>query len=98
MNNWNIPQLLEEKIRNRDKKCVYCGKEFDDITYPTWEHIINDENIVTEENIALCCNACNSSKSNKKLSDWLQSKYCKNNHISADTVAAVIKNALTNGQ
>mgnify|MGYP001151424370 CR=1 FL=1 len=27
-NNWNIPDWLETEIRERDKKCVYCGVEF----------------------------------------------------------------------
>ena len=30
MNSWNIPIELERQIRNRDKKCVYCGKDFKD--------------------------------------------------------------------
>lgn len=36
-------------------------------TVATWEHIINDASIVTRENIALCCVACNSSKGTKRL-------------------------------
>ena len=60
----------------------------------TWEHIINDESIVTWENIARCCAACNSSKGTKKLSDWIQSPYCKKRGINKDTVAEVVKEAL----
>ena len=60
----------------------------------TWEHIINDESIVTRENIARCCAACNSSKGTKKLSDWIQSTYCKKRGINKDTVAEVVKEAL----
>jgi hypothetical protein len=60
----------------------------------TWEHIINDAGIVTRENIARCCAACNSSKGTKKLADWLESSYCSKRGISEDTVAKVLKEAL----
>ena len=60
----------------------------------TWEHIINDATIVSRENIARCCAACNSSKGTKKLSDWIQSTYCKKRGINKDTVAEVVKEAL----
>jgi hypothetical protein len=65
-------------------------------TVATWEHIINDASIVTRENIARCCFACNSSKGTKKLSDWLNSSYCKKHGISKDTVAKIVKQALRN--
>ncbi len=60
----------------------------------TWEHIINDASIVSRENIARCCAACNSSKGSKKLSDWIQSGYCKKRGINKDTVEEVVKEAL----
>jgi len=60
----------------------------------TWEHIINDARIVTRENIARCCVACNSSKGTKKLSDWIESSYYKERGINRDTVADVVKAAL----
>jgi hypothetical protein len=60
----------------------------------TWEHIINDASIVTPENIARCCAACNSSKGTKHLVDWLQSDYCKVKGITEDTVAEVVKETL----
>jgi hypothetical protein len=63
-------------------------------TAATWEHIINDASIVTRENIARCCVACNSSKGTKKLSEWIQSSYCKKRGISKDAVAEVVKEAL----
>jgi len=65
MNNWNIPDWLEQEVRDRDKKCVYCNTEFstsEKKRTPTWEHIINDEKIITRENIAICCCSCNASK------------------------------------
>ncbi|MBU1045108.1 MAG: HNH endonuclease [Candidatus Omnitrophica bacterium] len=99
MNNWNIPDKLEQEIRERDKVCVYCGVKFGSLknsrkTQASWEHIINDASIITYENIALCCVGCNASKGQKKLSDWINSKYCQNKGITYDTVAGIIKKAL----
>ena len=75
-----------------DGAVMYCP-------YPTsWEHIINDEKIITRENIALCCRGCNSSKGQKQLSIWLQSKYCKEHGITVESVAPIIKRAIANGQ
>ena len=60
----------------------------------TWEHIINDARIVSRENIARCCVACNSSKGARSLSDWIQSSYCEKRGINKDTVSEVVKAAL----
>lgn len=101
-NNWDIPAWLEKEVRERDRKCVYCGVEFtltkiSKKTAASWEHIINDAKIITRENIALCCCGCNASKGQKRLSDWLQSKYCQERNINQATVAPIIKKALENG-
>ena len=102
MNRWNIPDWLEKEVKERDKACVYCGIQMIEQMPPdgsrksveTWEHIINDASIITRENIARCCVSCNSSKGTKKLTDWLNSTYCKKRGINKDTVAEVVKNAL----
>ncbi len=102
MNVWNIPDWLEKEVRKRDKYCVYCGVPMIEKMPPrgprkavaTWEHIINDASIITRENIARCCVACNSSKGAKKLSEWIHSSYCKSRGITKDTVAEVVKEAL----
>jgi hypothetical protein len=102
MNNWGIPDWLENEVRERDKTCVYCGVQMIEKISPggsrkaiaTWEHIINDASIVSRDNIARCCIACNSSKGTKKLSDWFQSNYCKKHGINKDMVAEVVKEAL----
>ena len=102
MNRWGIPDRLEKEVKGRDKACVYCGIQMIEQMPPhgprkgvaTREHIINDASIVTRENVARCCVACNSSKGTKKLSDWIQSSYCKKRGINKDTVAEVVKNAL----
>ena len=86
----------------RDAACIYCGIQMVDRCHPrgsrralaTWEHIINDARIVTRENLARCCAACNSSKGTKTLADWLQSDYCKRRGINEDSVAEVVREAL----
>ena len=102
-NNWNIPAWLEQEVRERDKKCVYCGVGFTPTkvsrkTTASWEHIINDAKIITRENIVLCCCGCNASKGQKQLSIWLQSKYCQKRDINQNTVAPIIQQAIKNGQ
>ena len=102
MNNWGIPPWLEDEVRKRDKTCVYCGVKMVERmpargyrkNVATWEHIINDASIVTPENIARCCVACNASKGTKKLADWIESSYCKKRGINKNTVAKIIKKAL----
>ena len=102
MNRWGIPAWLEEKVKARDKVCVYCGVQMIERmpqggsrrTVATWEHIINDASIVTPENIARCCAACNSSKGTKDLADWLKSNYCEKLGINKDTVTEVVKKAI----
>ena len=102
MNRWGIPEWLEREVKERDKICVYCGTQMIEQIPPrgsrkdlaTWEHIINDARIITRENIARCCMACNSSKGTKKLSEWIQSSYCEKRGISGDTVAKVVREAL----
>ncbi len=99
MNRWNIPALLEAEVLARDRTCVYCGVEFV-VGGPSrrhrasWEHVINDARIVTRENIARCCMACNASKGAKVLSVWLDSKYCKEQGITALSVAPIVRAAL----
>ncbi len=98
MNRWKIPDWLEAEVIKRDTHCIYCGVEFRaDATErrrkPSWEHIVNDARIITRENIALCCIGCNASKGAKDLSVWLNSKYCIERSITADTIAEVAKNA-----
>lgn len=99
MNRWNIPDWLEREVNERDRNCIYCQIKFRSSkktkkSLPTWEHIVNDEKIITSENIARCYFSCNSSKGTKKLSDWLKSDYCKKHRIIQDTVAKVARNIL----
>jgi hypothetical protein len=54
--------------------------------------------LITRENIVLCCCGCNASKGQKQLSTWLQSNYCKDRGITADSVAPIIKQAIASEQ
>ena len=99
MNRWNIPQDLEAIVIARDQTCVYCRCDFTGAEGPrgqrrSWEHIINDASIVTEQNIALCCVSCNASKGAKTLRDWLESRFCSRRGITPTNLAEVAKAAL----
>jgi len=102
MNRWGIPGWLENEVRARDKTCVYCGVTMVERVplggsrkmAATWEHIINDASMVSRENLARCCAACNASKGTKKLADWLRSTYCRKRGINEQTVAEVVREAL----
>ncbi len=99
MNNWGIPKWLEDEVRKRDCACVYCGEAFVGKDGPrrlraSWEHIINDARIITQENIVLCCIGCNSSKGAKDIVDWLSSRYCLEKGISEVRVSPVVRKAI----
>jgi hypothetical protein len=90
---------LTTHVLERDKVCVYCRAEFDagcTKARATWEHIINDLQMITRENIALCCMSCNSSKGNRPLVAWLDSPYCKSRSITKEQVAEVVLAQLGN--
>ena len=98
-NRWGIPREVEDIVKVRDTKCVYCGVIFSGKTNsrrgkPSWEHIVNDIRINGTDNIALCCMSCNASKGSKLLEDWLESDYCRKKEITVDSVDEVVKMAL----
>lgn len=99
MNRWQVPLAIEREVRERDRSCVYCRVVFaadaqDRRRNRSWEHIVNDLTVVTLENIALCCIACNSSKGRKTLEEWFQSRYCSAHGIGPGTVAPVVRAVL----
>ena len=96
---WNIPREVAEAALARDQQCVYCRRPFEELDgrrsgWPSWEHIVNDIAVVTEENIVLCCLGCNASKGVKSLDKWLESKYCYEHGINALSMASVAKKCL----
>jgi len=98
MNRWHIPDELADKIRKRDKLCVYCHIKLKEYPHAngvprnkgTWEHI-NNNDLVSVDNIVRCCGACNTSKGAKRLLNWFESEYCKKKNINEKTVLAVVK-------
>lgn len=54
----------------------------------------NNARIVNRENIATCCFSCTASKGTKRLSDWLESDYCKKRGIIEDAVAEMVRRGL----
>ena len=99
MNRWRIPRWLEQEVLERDRCCVYCGSAFAGADSsrghkPSWEHIVNDAQLVTRENIARCCVSCNASKGAKNLRDWLGSSYCRRKGITEKDVARAVQDAL----
>ena len=95
-NKWGIPNDVEKEVLARDKVCVYCGVEFgvERKSMQSWEHIINDVNIATMENIALCCIGCNASKGAKLLREWIDSPNAKRRGITRESLAPVVLRAL----
>jgi 5-methylcytosine-specific restriction endonuclease McrA len=103
VNRWNIPGWLEREVIERDRCCVYCGVEFTEPVanrreMPSWEHIVNDAQIITRENIARCCIGCNASKGTKTLVAWLASTYCRTRGITDKSVAPVVRFAIGTAQ
>lgn len=98
MNRWNIPRALEAEVEARDRACIYCGRDFALASKrgerKSWEHIINDANKVSRENIAFCCISCNASKGNKELTAWLKTAYCRKRGIHAGSIARVAQDVL----
>jgi hypothetical protein len=98
-NRWRIPITLASEVASRDLLCVYCRGVFSTRSglysrRASWEHIVNDLEIVTLENIAVSCVGCNASKGRKSLSAWLESPYCYSRGIGIRTLAPVAAAAL----
>ncbi len=102
-NNYGIPEEIEKRIRDRDKKCVYCHK---DMIYPcvgenkrdwaTIEHLCESPPFywndgLKEEGLAICCASCNSSRGKMKITDWFKTSYCAANNINDETVAKPVQ-------
>lgn len=88
----------KEKVRKRDKKCVYCHKQ---MIYPfdinrrqdsaTIEHLNHLPPWNNPETIAYCCGSCNSSRGKRTITDWFESTYCKSKNITLKTVAQAVQ-------
>ncbi len=97
-------ELLE--IRDRDKRCVYCGKKFDktrEKDSPTIEHLNHKQDWDSvgdyrrqgkpvSEILAICCMECNRNRGSKSLREWFKTKYCVDNAIDYQMVTQVVRN------
>lgn len=104
--NFGIPDGVLSDIMERDKKCVYCGKMMinpfsteNRRDSATIEHLSPDPPFhisdgMKDDNIAMCCGSCNSSRGTKKLTDWFKSSYCISRNINVDSVAEPVKDYL----
>ena len=100
-NKYGIPENDLNKIKARDKNCVYCHKkminpknggrnsDWATIEYlnflPLWDN---------PSTVAICCQNCNSSRGKKKLLDWFKTPYCIKKNINENTVAKSVKTYL----
>ena len=105
-NKFGIPKEEEERIRKRDKLCIYCHKK---MLYPvnrkrqgdsaTIEHLNFDRPFYWKEglkikDVAICCGRCNSSRGSLRLTEWFKKQYCIDNNINSKTVADSVKEYL----
>ena len=95
-NRFGIPRDIESAIRARDVQCVYCRKAMLPTSselraeWATIEHLDHLPPFAyrvgqTEDDFAIACGSCNSSRGAKPLAIWVA------NRGIADTVAPVVK-------
>src|SRR5947199_10141507 len=97
-NSYGISERDEQRIRARDKRCVYCGAKFRKSPrryWPTIEHFNNDGPFDEYFNIGLCCWGCNSSNRRQGLSEWLDSATCRPKKITCRAWAKIVPNYIT---
>jgi hypothetical protein len=103
-NSFSIPHDIEEYIRQRDKKCVYCGCKMREYPHTkgvpkdkaTIEHLSENgpfywNDGLKKEDFAICCGSCNSSRGRKRLNDWFTTAYCIKRKINIHTVSQPVK-------
>jgi hypothetical protein len=103
-NRFGIPSVVEQRLRTRDTRCVYCHTRFSRRSpknRPTIEHLSEKPPFywsdgLKEDGLAICCSSCNSSRGKKKLRDWFRTPYCRERArpINTRTVAAAVRRYL----
>ena len=98
MAKYGLPIKELERIRERDKFCVYCHKTMIQSGniggHGDWvsiEHLNRFPPWNNPTTVVLCCISCNSSRGQKKLRDWFKTPYCIERNINEDTVAEPVK-------
>jgi len=102
-NKYGIPEKDLDKIKVRDKDCVYCHKKIikssDDGCRKDWatiEHLNHLPPWNNPSTVAICCGSCNSSRGNKKLLDWFKTLYCVEKNINYNTIAHPVRDYIEN--
>lgn len=93
---FKVSDEVTDLVIERDQICIYTGSQFVSGDYAlraTVEHIDNDLQNVTADNIGLCTSSSNSSKGQKSLKSWFNSQYCRDRNINYNTVAPVVRRA-----
>ena len=103
MNKFGIPESVLAEIRVRDDVCAYCRKQ---MLFPydktnvadsaTIEHLNREgpfhwKDGLEARDIVICCSACNSSRGQKLLTEWFESRYCLERGINADSVSETVR-------
>jgi hypothetical protein len=103
VNNYGIPDAVEQRVRSRNRHCVYCHKK---MIAPFDQHRRGDSATIEhldesgpaywyeglkERGLAMCCGGCNSSRRDKSLRVWFKSDYCLEKNISKNTVAKCVR-------
>ncbi len=103
MNKYGLPEKELDEIRKRDKKCVYCHKKMinpiSEGSRKEWATIEHLNHLPPWDNIstvAICCGSCNSSRRDKKITEWFKSAYCIDRNINHNTVAKIVKEYIDN--
>jgi len=100
-NQYGLNEGELDKVRERDKTCVYCHK---DMLFPydrnkptnsaTIEHLNHLPPWNNIKTVAMCCGSCNSSRGALTLPEWFEKEYCKTRDINSRTVAGPVKKYL----
>lgn len=105
-NKFRIPANVMQELLERDRLCAYCHK---DMVYPydvnnrtqsaTIEHLNFDGPFywghgLEKEDLVICCASCNSSRGDKRLIEWFESRYCVSRKITRESVSEPVKDYL----
>ncbi len=98
MNKYGLVEDELNKIRERDRSCVYCHKKMnkpsDCVCQQDWATIEHLNHLPPWDNIstvAICCGSCNSSRGKRRILDWFKSPYCQERGICLESVARSVR-------
>ena len=97
-NNYGLSGSELDKIKNRDKACVYCHKAMLDHSvtnsrsdWYTIEHLNYLPPWNNPKTVVICCWSCNSSRGNKKIRVWFETSYCLSRNINERSVTETVR-------